>query len=95
MRRERRDAVFKQWTDCLTKLRCQHAVLQFAVEVLKVEHIIVCGHYDCGGIRAALEPRDAGTVGLWLSHVRDVHRLHSEQLRGITNGEVCFLLLPR
>ncbi len=63
-------------------------VLQFAVDVLKVEHIIVCGHFDCGGIRAALEPRDAGTVGLWLSHVRDVHRMHIDELREIKDAEV-------
>src|SRR6188508_545598 len=50
------------------------SVLQFAVEVLKVEHVIVCGHYGCGGIRAAMERGSHGLIDNWLRHVQDVER---------------------
>ena len=60
------------------------SVLQFAVEVLKVEHIIVCGHYGCGGVRAALRDDRLGLVDNWLRHVQDVmlkHRAELDKLR--------------
>lgn len=56
------------------------SVIQFAVEVLKVEHIIVCGHYGCGGVKAALEDERHGLVDNWLRHVQDVRDDHTEAL---------------
>src|SRR5579862_8321411 len=56
------------------------SVIQYAVDVLRVEHIIVCGHFGCGGVEAALENRSLGLSDRWLRHVRDVHDKHSEQL---------------
>lgn len=56
------------------------SVIQFAVEVLKVRHIIVCGHYGCGGIAAGMEDRDHGLIDNWLRHIRDVMRFNDEQL---------------
>ncbi|GAB5377139.1 MAG: carbonate dehydratase [Acuticoccus sp.] len=59
------------------------SVLQFAVEVLKVKIIIVCGHYGCGGVRASMENRDHGLIDNWLNHIRLVNRLHDETLAAL------------
>ena len=59
------------------------SVLQFAVDVLKVKHVIVCGHYGCGGIRAALEKDTHGLIDNWLRHVQDVVREHDAELNAI------------
>ncbi len=65
-----------------TDLNCL-SVLQYAVDVLQVEHIIVCGHYGCGGVRAALENRSHGLIDNWLRHVQDVIRKHETLLAAI------------
>jgi carbonic anhydrase len=67
-----------------------NAVLQFAVENLKVKHIIVCGHYECGGVKAALHPSDMGQLNAWLQTLRDVRRLHKEELDAITDEKQAF-----
>lgn len=56
------------------------AVLQYAVDVLKVEHIIVCGHYGCGGVRAALDNFRHGMIDNWLSSIRALYRVHREEI---------------
>ena len=63
------------------------SVLQFAVEHLRVRHIIVCGHYGCGGVKASLDQRRLGLVDNWLRHVRDVHSRHREGLSKLPNYE--------
>jgi len=64
------------------------AVLHYAVDYLKVEHIIVCGHYDCGGVRAACTDRDhSSPLESWLTNIRDVYRLHQQELDAIVNDE--------
>jgi len=62
-----------------------NAVVQYAVEHLKVKHIIVCGHYECGGVKAAMNPSDMGQLNSWLQTLRDVYRLHQEELDAITD----------
>ena len=57
-----------------------NAVVQFAVEKLNVKHIVVCGHYECGGIMAALDPNDMSHLNSWLQTLRDVYRIHREEL---------------
>ncbi len=61
------------------------SVLQYAVDVLKVKHVIVCGHYNCGGIRAALKKQSPGLlmVNKWLKHIKDVYRLHQNELESL------------
>lgn len=62
-----------------TDLNCL-SVIQFAVEILKVKHIIVCGHYGCGGIAASLDDNQHGLIDNWLRHISDVYRFHKEEL---------------
>lgn len=62
-----------------------NAVIQYAVEHLKVKHIIICGHYECGGVKAALHPSDMGQLNSWLQTLRDVRRLHREELESIAD----------
>lgn len=63
-------------------LNCM-SVINYAVRHLKVKHIIVCGHYECGGVRASLQQADLGILNPWLRNIRDVYRLHKEELNAI------------
>ena len=63
------------------------AVLQYAVDVLKVRHIIVCGHYGCGGVRAALENFRHGMIDNWLAGIRSLSRTHREELSALSNDD--------
>ena len=56
------------------------SVIQYAVYVLKVKHIIVCGHYGCGGIKAAMEEKSYGLIENWLGHIKDVYRYHEKEI---------------
>lgn len=66
------------------------SVLDYAVNVLKVRHVIVCGHYGCGGVKAAMGNEQNGLVDNWLRHIKDVYRLHTSELDGIQNEEQRF-----
>lgn len=59
------------------------SVLQYAVEVLKVKHIIVCGHYGCGGVKAAMTNHNFGIINKWIRNIKDVHRFHREEVDAI------------
>jgi len=67
-----------------TDLNCL-SVIQFAVDALKVKHIIVCGHYKCGGISAAFDDKSHGLIDNWLRHIQDVYRFNKEKLDVITD----------
>jgi len=69
-----------------TDLNCL-SVIQFAVEVLKVEDIIVCGHYGCGGVIASLDDKSHGLIDNWLHHIEDVYRFHKETMDKLTDEE--------
>lgn len=74
-----------------TDLNCL-SVIQFAVELLKVKHIIICGHYGCGGIKAALENHEHGLIDNWLRHIKDVIRFNSKSFDGLEHNEKLDLL---
>ncbi len=63
------------------------SVLQYAVEVLKVKHIIVCGHYGCGGIKNALSHKHLGLINKWLRHIKDVYRFHHQELDALPDED--------
>ena len=66
------------------------SVLDYAVNILKVKHVIVCGHYGCGGVKAAMSNEQYGLVDNWLRHIKDVYRLHEQELDSIENEEERF-----
>jgi carbonic anhydrase len=61
------------------------SVLDYAVNVLEVNHVIVCGHYGCGGVRAAMGHKQIGLIDNWIRHIKDVYRLHQDELEAITD----------
>jgi carbonic anhydrase len=63
------------------------SVLQYAVEVLKVKHVIVCGHYGCGGIKAAMGNHHFGIINHWLKNIKDVYRMHREDVDALATEE--------
>lgn len=67
-----------------------NAVVQYAVEYLKVKYIIVCGHYECGGVKAAMNPSDMGQLNSWLQTLRDVYRFHQKELDAIDDNQKKF-----
>lgn len=66
-----------------TDMNCL-SVLQYAVEVLQVKHILVTGHYGCGGVKAAMEHQEFGLIDNWLRHIKDIYRLHESQFAGLS-----------
>ena len=63
------------------------SVIDYAVVYLKVKHIVVCGHYYCGGVKAAMESADLGILNPWLRNIRDVYRIHKDELNAITDED--------
>jgi carbonic anhydrase len=63
------------------------SVINYAVAYLQVKHIVVCGHYYCGGVKAAMESADMGIMNLWLRNIQDVYRLHKDELKAILDEE--------
>ena len=66
------------------------SVLDYAVNVLKVRHVIVCGHYGCGGVQAAMTNKHFGLIDNWIRHIKDVYRFHQEELNAIQDEKQRF-----
>ena len=64
------------------------SVINYAVRHLKVKHVIVCGHYSCGGVKAAMKSADMGILNPWLRNIRDVYRMHKDELNAISDEEL-------
>ena len=63
------------------------SVINYAVAHLNVKHIVVCGHCHCGGVKAAMQPQDMGIINPWLRNIRDVYRIHKDELNAISDGD--------
>lgn len=63
------------------------SVINYAVDHLKVKHVIVCGHFGCGGVKAAMQSADLGILNPWLRNIRDVYRIHRDELNAIENED--------
>lgn len=61
------------------------SVIEYAINHLQVKHVVVCGHYFCGGVKAAMQAQDLGILNPWLRNIRDVYRLHKDELNAITD----------
>ena len=59
------------------------SVLEYAVKFLKVKHVIVCGHYGCGGVKASMAQHNLGIINKWIMHIKDVQRIHADELQAI------------
>lgn len=66
------------------------SVLDYAVNVLKVKHIVVCGHYGCGGVKAAMGNQSIGIIDNWIRHIKDLYRNHKDELAAITDNDTRF-----
>ncbi|WP_282787557.1 carbonate dehydratase [Flavobacterium croceum] len=66
------------------------SVLDYAVNALKIKHVIVCGHYGCGGVKAAMQNKSIGIIDNWIRHIKDLYRLHLEELNSIEDNEKKF-----
>jgi carbonic anhydrase len=64
------------------------SVINYAIRHLKVKHVVVCGHYNCGGVKAAMQPVDMGILNPWLRNIRDVYRTHHDELNAIEDEEL-------
>ncbi len=63
------------------------SVLEYAVKFLEVKHVIVCGHYGCGGVKASMAQHNLGIINKWIMHIKDVQRIHLEELQAISDEE--------
>jgi carbonic anhydrase len=63
------------------------SVLDYAINVLKVKHVIVCGHYGCGGVKAAMGNQNIGLIDNWIRHIKDVYRFHNDELNSIPDEQ--------
>ena len=75
-----------------TDLNCL-SVMQYAIEVLKVKHVIVCGHYGCGGVIASMDDEPRGLIDNWLRHLKDVYRFHKDKVDAVTDQNEKFNLM--
>ena len=63
------------------------SVLEYAVKFLRVKHVIVCGHYGCGGVKASMTQHNLGIINKWIMHIKDVQRIHADELQSIADAE--------